>query len=169
MPALQGALHLDPASLAKVYVNMCATPLDSSITAQQSQQHVADLSGKGLAAAAELQKQAVKTDTLKTQQPAIGELADWLQSKQAACNRTVHNAIPEDILVYLTQHWLPNHAGSSASNEELLAAPGSLSSMKSHLSSEFEISGRTGDWNAATQTGNQVSICLVLAACASIV
>ena len=37
---------------------------------------------------------------------------------------------------------------------ELIAAPGSLSSIKSHLSSEFELLGCTGNWNPASQTGN---------------
>lgn len=156
MFALQGALDLDPSNLTKVYVSLCATPTDLPNTAQQSQQQVADLYGKGLAAAAELQKQAVKPDTVKLRQSAIRELADWLQSKQAACNRTVHTAIPEDILVYLTQHWLPSHAGSITSNGELIAAPGSMSSIQSHLSSEFEVLGRTDDWNPATQTGNPI-------------
>ena len=40
-------------------------------------------------------------------------------------------------------------------NGELIAAPGSLASTKSHLSSEFELLGRCGDWTyPAAQTGN---------------
>ena len=146
--------QLDAGSLSKLYASLCATLIDHYGAPQQSQQEVADLYDKGLAAAAALQKQSVKADTLKTRQAALRELADWLQSKQAACNRTVHTAIPEDILVYFTQHWLPNHAGSATASGELIAAPGSLSSIKSHLSSEFEVLGRIGDWNPATQTGN---------------
>ena len=96
-----------------------------SKTPQLSQQAVADQYGKGLAAAADLQRTAVKLDTLKTRRAAIRELANWLQSKQAACNRT-------DILVYFTQHWLPSHAQCKTADGELIAAPGSLSSTKSH-------------------------------------
>ena len=73
---------------------------------------MADLYGKGLAAAAELLKQAVKPETLKIRQAAIRELADWLHSKHDACNRTLQTAIPEDIMVNLTQQWIPNRAGS---------------------------------------------------------
>ena len=150
---LQAPPSLDAASLTKVYSSMCATAV-RSLMPQQSQQTVADLYGKGLAAAAELQRQAVKPETLKIRQVAIRELADWLHSKHDACNRTLHTAIPEDILVYFTQQWIPNHAGSMSNDGELIAAPGSLSSAKSHLSSEFELLGRCGDWNPATQTGN---------------
>ena len=145
---------VDASSLTQLYSSLCATPINSSNTPQLNQQAVADLYGRGLAAAADLQRKAVKPDTLKTRQAAIRELADWLQSKQTACKRTVLTVIPEDILVYFTQHWLPNHAGSMAADGELIAAPGSLSSTKSHLSSEFEQLGRNGNWDSAKQTGN---------------
>ena len=46
-------------------------------------------------------------------------------------------AIPEDILVFFTQHWLPNHAGSSTPSGRLIAAPTSLAGAKSHLAREF--------------------------------
>ncbi len=151
---LQAPPSLDASSLTQLYSNLCATPINSSNAPQLSRQAVADLYGKGLAAAADLQRKAVKPDTQKTRQVAIRELADWLQSKQTACNRTVLTIIPEDILVYFTQHWLPNHAGSMTADGELIAAPGSLSSTKSHLSSTFEQLGRTGDWDSANQTGN---------------
>ena len=85
---LQAPLSLDAASLAKVYSNMCATVVGSPNVPQQHQQAVADLYGKGLTAAAELQRQAVKSKTLKIRQTAIRGLADGLLSKQDACNRS---------------------------------------------------------------------------------
>ena len=63
-------------------------------------------------------------------------------------------ATPEDLLVYFTQHWLPNHAGSGTAAGELIAAPSSLSGVKSHLATELELLGRTGDWDTTTQQGN---------------
>jgi len=71
-------------------------------------------------------------DTLRTRLASIDKLVDWLPSKQAACNRTLLIVIPEDILVYLTQHWAPNHAGSMTADEKFIAAPGSLFSTKLH-------------------------------------
>ncbi|KAL0037358.1 hypothetical protein WJX79_003788 [Trebouxia sp. C0005] len=41
---------------------------------------------------------------------------------QPVC-QTVLTVIPEDSLVYFTQHWLPNRAGSTTADEELIAAP----------------------------------------------
>ncbi|DBA83016.1 TPA: hypothetical protein ACH3X1_006792 [Trebouxia sp. C0004] len=75
---------LDAGSLTQMYSSLCATLISSSNTPQLNQQAVTDLYGKGLAAAADLQRKAVKPDTLKTRQAAIRELADWLQSKQTA-------------------------------------------------------------------------------------
>jgi len=110
-----------------------------------------DLYGKGLACAADLQQQAVKAATAKARQTAVIELTEWLHTTGI---RTMQSATPEDMLVYLTQHWLPNHAGLATSAGELIAAPSSLSGVKSHLAKEFELLGRMGDWNPATQTGN---------------
>ena len=95
------------------------------------------LYGKGLAAAAQLQSKSVKAETLKTRHSAFRELSDWMQLNYTACNRSVQEATPEDIMVYFTQHWLPAHAGSITTEGEHIAAPGSLSSTKSHLSSEL--------------------------------
>ena len=46
-------------------------------------------------------------------------------------------AIPEDILVLFTQHWLPIHAVSSSISGELIAALTSPAGVKSHLTEEF--------------------------------
>ena len=88
---LQVPPSLDAASLTKTYSSMCATVVGRPNVPQQNQQAVADLYGKGLTAAAELQRQAVKPETLKIRQAAIRELADWLLSKQDACNRSLHS------------------------------------------------------------------------------
>ena len=47
-----------------------------------------------------------------------------------------------------------NHTGSKTATAELIAAPSSLSGFKSHLAAEFELLGRIGDWDPATQKGN---------------
>ncbi|KAL0040328.1 hypothetical protein WJX77_003603 [Trebouxia sp. C0004] len=71
-------------------------------------------------------------------------------------HKSMQTIMPEDILVFLVQQWLPNHAGSGTNSTELIAAPNSLATAKSHLSKEFELLGRTGDWNPQTQQGNSV-------------
>ena len=119
-----------------------------------SQQQCTDLYSKSLAAAVDVKQRSVKAATLKARRAAARELADWMHSMHAATGRTMVTAIPEDILVYFIHHWLPNHAGSTTAAGELIAAPGSLSGTKSHLATEFELLGCTGDWDSATQQGN---------------
>ena len=82
---------------------------------------------------------------------AATELADWMH---ATSSWNLQTAIPENIMVYLTQHWLPHHAGSSTPAGELMAAPSSLAGVKSHLSREFKLLGRTRVWYQGTQQGN---------------
>ena len=43
----------------------------------------------------------------------MSELAEWLQTVNATGSKTLQTVIPEDMLVYFTQHWLPNHASSA--------------------------------------------------------
>ena len=100
---LQAPPDLDASSLIQLYSSLCVAPINSSNTPQMSQQAVADLYGKGLAAAADLQRKAVKPDTLKTRQAAIREPADWLHSKQTACNRTVLT------VWFLNTSWCTSH------------------------------------------------------------
>ena len=104
----------------------------------------------GLQEAAAVQQQSVKQSTVKARISVARELMDWLQSM----HRFMATAIPEDILVLFTQHWLPNHAGSSTSSGRLIAAPTSLAGAKSHLAKEFDLQGRVGDWDPAAQLGN---------------
>jgi len=46
----------------------------------------------------------------------------------------------QDMLMYFTQHWLPNHVGPATKTWEHIAA-------LSGLATEFEMPGRTGDWD----------------------
>ena len=60
-------------------------------------------------------------------------------------------AIPEDILVLFTQHWLPIHAVSSTISGKLIAALSSPAGVKSHLAGEFDLQEH---WDPAANLGN---------------
>ena len=55
---------------------------------------------------------------------------------------------------YLTQHWLPNHAGSLTPDGEAVAAPSSFAGVNSHIATELEVLGRSGEWNPTIQQGS---------------
>ena len=101
----------------------------------------------GLSKAHVLQEQAVAA---KTMQQNARELADWLHNPRNG--RTMHICLPEDIMVYLTTHWLRTHAGTTTTKTRLkVSAPDGLSGVKSSLSTEL---GRTGEWKSFTMQGN---------------
>ena len=124
---------LDPVSINKHYSNMCATSTSTSSTPKLSQQHCENLYNTSLATAADIQQKSVKSSTLKARRAAVKEVAEWMHSMHDVTGKTMLTAIPEDILVYFTQHWLPNHARSSIAGRELIPAPSSLTGIKSHL------------------------------------
>ena len=106
----------------------------------------------GLAQANALQAQSIAPKTLKSRHQHARELADRLQGTNTS--RTLQTCLPEDVLVFFTTAWLPAHAGSATSTGQNIAAPSSLSSSRSSLSTEFEQLGRSGEWNSATFQGN---------------
>ena len=106
----------------------------------------------GLSKAYALQEQSVAVKTLQQRHKNARELAGWLHSTNIG--RTLHNCLPEDIMVYFTTHWLPTHAGTTTKTGHRLPAPGSLSGVKSSLSTELEQLGRTIEWNQVTMQGN---------------
>ncbi len=107
---------------------------------------------QGLSDTAHLVDKAVKDDTNRTRRKHVREYMDWLAKLQL--QKSMQTITPEDLAVYLTRHWIPTHAGSHVGKGKYVAAPGSLSGVKSHLSTEFELLGRTGEWNAVTLQGN---------------
>ena len=87
-----------------------------------------------------MQQQSVKASIAKARSTIARELMDWLH----CIHRSRETAIPEDILVFFTQHWLPNHAGSSTLSGKMIAGPISLAGVKSHLAKELDVQGRVG-------------------------
>ena len=76
----------------------------------------------------------------------------WLQHMQIP--RDMLTVTPEDLAVYITQEFIPRHAGSGTDSGCRVTAPGSVNSLKSQLSTEFHMLGRCGEWNAETLQGN---------------
>ena len=131
---------------------MCSTQTPPAPTAIMAPATCQATYLSGLSQAHALQEQSVAPKPLQQRHRNARELADWLQSTNTG--RTLQNCTPEDLMVYLTTQWLPNHAGTTTKTGHKLPAPGSLLGVKSSLSTEFEQLGRTGPWNQATMQGN---------------
>ncbi len=143
---MQVLQSLEPLAISSFYIQLCRTsinPVPSEAMCQQASLHPASHTA-GLQTAAAVQQKAVKASTNKSRHAVATELISWLQQLNMA-NRSMQTIMPEDTLVFLVQQWLPNHAGSATNSTELIAAPNSLATAKSHLSKEFELLGRAGD------------------------
>lgn len=149
-PSVQALSYADPAGITSYYAQLCCTAAAPPMGIPVTSETFASTYQQGLKAASALQQQAVKASTTKARGAVTRELMEWLNSM----HRPLATALPEDILVFLTQHWLPNHAGFPTATGKLVAAPTSLAGVKSHLAREFELQGRVGDWDPATKSGN---------------
>jgi hypothetical protein len=98
---------------------------------------------QGMKQAALIQQHAVTEKTKKARLTALREYNNWLL--QHVQIRDVNTCIPEDFLVYFTQHWMLHHSGSSSG---LRIAPTSVNSLISNLSREMDGLGREGPWDS---------------------
>ena len=142
----------DPHCLSYLYAHMTAAPTPQPNTGIMNTSTCQAPYLLGLNQAQNLQAHSVAPKTLKQRHQNARELADWLHSTNTG--RTLQTCLPEDVMVYFTTHWLPNHAGSVTNTSLKIAAPSSLAGVRSSLSTEFEQLGRNGDWNADTLKGN---------------
>ena len=140
----------DPLILHQAYLRMRSTdgpPVAQPASSTSRLEHYT----RGLTTAAVIAAQAVAPATQDRQQTYLTWLSQGLM--RSGSLRTIDTCIPEDILVYITEDYLVNHAGAVVPGG-LIVAPGSLSAMVSHLRSEMERRGRDGPWNRATLAGN---------------
>ncbi|DBB13172.1 TPA: hypothetical protein ACH3X3_004926 [Trebouxia sp. C0006] len=86
----------------------------------------------GLADTAKLVDKAVKDDTNRTRRKHVQEYMDWVDNLQLP--KSMQKGTPEDLCVYITQHWIPRHAGSSVGKGRSVTAPSSLAGIRSYLS-----------------------------------
>ena len=114
---------------------------------QASLQIVSD----GIQAGAALMAQAVQPATAAAQRRHVVELHAWLADRFPACS--LHTICPELLAVYLTQHWLPQHAGSQLpASVDRIAAPASLAAMLSHLAHTWSTWRGVWDHTSCCQT-----------------
>ena len=117
-----------------------AYALPSSLSMQQASEMMAS----GLDSSHALQQSAWAPATLAARQHAVKQLAEWLAQLPADWGLSLENISPELLGAYVTQQWLPRHAGTVVADGSKIAAPSSLSAMLSHLSTHFKQMGRLG-------------------------
>ncbi|KAG2439632.1 hypothetical protein HXX76_004984 [Chlamydomonas incerta] len=102
----------------------------------------------GVAAVAAVQAQAVVAGTRERQEQAAREFGAWLG--QYGGGRTLSDCTPDQVLVYLQQHWTSVHRGRGGGEPSASAVLGQLS----FLSTVFCLIGRGDSYDESRQTGN---------------
>ena len=85
----------------------------------------------------------------------IAEFGAWLHHLPPEWGRSLHTAVPEDIIAYMESHWVRNHGRTIVGGDTTPVA--SASGAKGHLldlEHYFAALGRAGDWDPATLRGN---------------
>ena len=72
--------------------------------------------------------------------------AAFLDTVLAGLGLTLNNCGPMDMLIFLSEHYIPQHVGSQLPNGSVQMAPGSVANCISALNKGFQQLSRTGPW-----------------------
>ena len=106
----------------------------------------------GLDAAAAKAKASVSCQNQQRRFQLRAELSSFLASTPYGKN--LQNCNPVDLLVYLEEVYIPQHAGSQLENGRVTAAPSTISNILSHLRVIFKEVGRGAVWDDEAGSGN---------------
>ena len=129
---------------------LAALPANPGLPRPASVEEVAAVRQRGLGGALELMRHALAESTWAKQQAAALELSGWLAEYGEGGD--ISTCTPEDILIYIMEHWLQAHKGRKRSDG--LCGPAALKSTLSSLSGFFLRLGREGRYDGASGGGN---------------
>ena len=88
--------------------------------------------------------------TTAAREKVEAEMRQWLVSHPL--QRTMQNAQPEDVVLFMRCCWEPQHTGYVLPDGSQIAAPGSVKGAIAHLTTAFDLLGREGPYMG--RTGN---------------
>ena len=110
-----------------------------------------DFYSQALQTARQYQQRHWQPSTNAQRERVWTEFSEWhlqhLPGDPAQCR-------PDDILVYLTSHWLQHHGRQVMEDGNTQPAPNTLASMLGHLSTRLQELGRRGTWDPTSGEGN---------------
>ena len=109
----------------------------------------------GLDAAATKAMASISPQNRQCRTQLAEELAVFLQSLPH--QPSLSDCSPEEMLVYLEQHYLFRHAGTILASGQLIVAPSSISNVLSDLRMVFKEVGRADLWHNRDRHGNPAS------------
>jgi integrase len=82
------------------------------------------------------------------------EFIDYLAALPRGLERSVYDAIPADIVIYMQGHWVPNHDHTYLPSGEMVPSFSYLKNCLSYLRRLFDDAMREGVWNPQDLSGN---------------
>ena len=110
------------------------------------------INNAGLDAVAAKAKASVSAQNQTRRSQLGAEISSFLAAMP--CGGTLQTCTPEDLLVYLEQVYIPQHAGSQLPDGTLMGAPCTISNIPSQFRVIFKELGRAAVWDDETASGN---------------
>jgi hypothetical protein len=106
-------------------------------------------------------KKRYEDKTIQRYDQVFREMEDFLQRTPKHLDRTMENAVPLDILVFMEGHYILTHGRTTLPNGEVVPAYDTVKGVFTGLRKGFINLGRTGEWSDEELTGNprQSNLC----------
>ena len=92
-------------------------------------------------------KLSVSPDHRRRRELMLQSLSAFLQTELAGLGLDLQNCGPLEVLIFMSEHYVPQHSGSRLPNGSVQMAPNSVANSLSALSMGFQDMGRQGPWN----------------------
>jgi hypothetical protein len=143
-------------TLQQIGILDSASPSRSSISPQSLAQEYYQGLQQGAATTVAYRKVATSAAGVK----AWAEFSQWMVERAIITGRGPWDATPQDLMVYMETHWLPQHGELLLSDQQLHASPGYVRGTLSHLSSVYKLAGRGTAWDSNAQVRLACNTCM---------
>ena len=105
--------------------------------------------------------QAWEVNTTQRREKTMQELNEWLSQLPTQWEKSLMTCTPADLIVFLQDHWLEAHAGTTLPDGSFTSSPSGVNQCLSSMSTGFSLIGRVTSWTPETPSGNPIQSSLV--------
>ena len=100
----------------------------------------------GVLRIAAFSRHSVTDDNRTKRDRIITTVTDFLQTQSCGLGIDLHNCGPVDVLLFISEHYIPQHGRSRLPNGQISMSPGSVANVISHISMGLKELGRGNAW-----------------------
>ena len=105
--------------------------------------------------------QAREVNTTQQREKTMQELNEWLSQLPTQWEKSLMTCTPADLIVFLQDHWLEAHAGTTLPDGSFISSPSGVNQCLSSMSTRVSLIGRVTSWTPETPSGNPIQSSLV--------